>query len=355
MKPVRWAVTANLLFWTLACGHGGEADPKAVPSAVIPVKVLTASAQVQGPESLTTGSIEAVHSVEIRPEAAGQVVRVSFADGDTVTKGQILASLRDDAARAGLKGAEARLALAKSRLDRVARLATADNASKADHEVAVAEHDLALAEKSLAEDTVRRTQIRAPFAGTVGRRLVEVGDQVDPSRVLTRLEDTRTVAVDLSWPEQDLGQLALGQKLAFEVDAWTETFEGEISYLAPRIDTNTRSVAVRAVVDNAAGKLRPGMTARVRQSLGSREGAVSLPTQAVLVGASGPSVFVVGDDNKVSLRPIKLGERGPEDVEVREGVVAGERIVIEGLLRLRPGVEVTIQQSPTAQASEGAR
>jgi membrane fusion protein (multidrug efflux system) len=332
--------------FALACGHGGEeaATAPAAPMATA-VKVVTVGTEPMERATTTFGTIEALQTAELRPEASGTVARVAFEDGDTVEKGQLLLKLRDDAAKAQQADAEARLALADAKHGRVAALFEKQNTSRQELDQATAERDLARAAVDLARDAVRKTEVRAPFDGVVGRREVSVGASVGPSTTVTRIEDLTQVTVDLALPERLLSVVAVGSAVRVRVDAFpADVFEGEIKYVAPRIDEATRTVEVRAHVPNEDRRLRPGLSAEVEVVTASRPDALMVPTQAVQTTDKGTTVFVVDAESKAQIRPVKTGTRTDDRVEVLEGLAAGDKVVVEGLVRLAPGAAVRITE-----------
>lgn len=335
-------VGAALVVSILGCGSGEGAAPPpgAMPTAV---KVVTVGTEPLERSTRTFGTIEAVRSAELKPEASGTVGRVEVTDGAEVKRGQLLLKLRDDGARAQLAEAEARFKLAEAKHGRVAALFERQNTSRQELDQAVAERDLAAAGVASAQDAVRRTEVRAPFDGTVGRVEVSVGASVGPATTVTRIEDLTEVTVDLGVPERLVPNVAVGSTVRVEVDAWAgEVFVGEVRYVAPRIDAATRTFEVRAHVANADRRLRPGLSAEVELVTASRQDAVMVPTQAVLATDRGTTVFVVDPEGKAQARPVKTGTRTDERVEVVEGLAAGDRVVVEGLVRLAPGAAVRV-------------
>lgn len=327
-----------MLVFLLAC----EAPPGGAPPAAAPVPVKVATLQAEPLERvwIATGAIESERSVEIKPETSGQVVEVAFADGATVAAGQLLLRLRDADARASLADARARWDLAKLDLGRARTLFDRQDLSQADLDRALAQEALSKAAFDRAEEALRRTRVVAPFAGSVGKREVVEGAVVDPSRRITRLEDLAHLVVDVSLPERALGVVRPEQAASVQVDVG-EPQAGRVSYVAPRVDANSRNVDVRVRLD-AAGELRPGQTASVRIVTGRSEAALLVPTEAVVRSAKGASVYVLGADGSVALKPVRTGERKADKVELAEGVAAGDQVVIEGLLKLRPGAKVSV-------------
>lgn len=326
---------------TLACGGSAPQASSAPPPAPVKVEVLAPAPLERTIEG--TGSVLAIDSAALRPEVAGLVEAVLFEDGASVQKGAALVRLRSAEARAALQDAEARQTLATLERDRKRGLVERGDAAQAELDRAEAELSLAEAAVIRAREAVRKTTISAPFDGVVGAREVAVGELIDPSRRVTRLESLDRLVVELMLAETALAGLAPGQPARVSADALPgQTFEGAVAYVAPRVADQSRTVAVRVSVVDPERRLRPGMTARATVVTESVPAAILIPTEAVVRAGGKTSAYVVGAESKAELRPLTLGDRGPQRVEVLEGLAAGDALVIEGLARLRPGAVVQV-------------
>ncbi|GDX79246.1 MexH family multidrug efflux RND transporter periplasmic adaptor subunit [Deltaproteobacteria bacterium] len=293
--------------------------------------------------------MRALDSAELRPEVAGLVESVEFADGAQVTRGDVLVHLRSADAEATRLDARSRAVVATQELDRAKALFTKGEFAQAELDRAEANDGLARAAVARADEAVRRTTIRAPFDGVVGKRQVSPGELVDPSRVVTRLDGLGSLRVDLSLPETDLSRVSPG--LAVQVTATAAPgapIPGTVAFVASHIDEATRTFEVRVAVQDPESRLRPGMTATVKIVASQAEQALLVPTECVVPTAAGSAVWVVTAENKVNRRPVTLGERHEARVEVTAGLAPGDRIVSEGLARLREGASVEVLSPPAA-------
>jgi membrane fusion protein (multidrug efflux system) len=337
------AATAVATFG-LACGESG-ARPAATAAAAAPtaVRVVVVHPGTASDRAEAPGVVQAEETAEIRAETDGPIETISFQDGDAVARDQVLVRLRSADARAAVDDADARVRLAKATLDRVQALADRGNASAADLDKAKADRDLAQAALDHAKEALRRTSIRAPFAGVVGKRLVAPREIIDSTRPITRIEAIDRVTLDAPIPERYPPSLAPGSAATATIEAFPgRTFEGTLVYVSPRVSDDTRTVDVRVRLDNADHALRPGMTARASVELGELASAIAVPTQAVVVGAKGSSVWVVGADGAAEQRPIETGPRDAQTVRVTGGLTDGEKVIVEGMIRLKPGVPVNV-------------
>lgn len=342
--PVRRALSAGLVVLALglACGRAGAPGAGAAPDPTTAVRVLEVQPLAAASTVPAAGVVVAERSVVIRAETSGLVAAVAFDHGQRVRAGDVLVRLVDGEARARLAEADADVALARAQLGRARALFDRADASRAEVDRAEAEAALADARRLAAQDAVRRTVLRAPFAGVVGLREVVVGDLLQPGRAVTTLVDPSALAVDLALSERDLGGLAAGAAAEVTVDAAPGLrLAGRVSFVAPDLDAQTRTARVRVALLDADPSVRPGGTARVALAAAGTPG-LRVPTQAVLATAKGPAVYVVGASGQAELRPVTTADRDADTLRVVEGLVAGDRVVVEGLVRLRPGAPVRV-------------
>jgi membrane fusion protein (multidrug efflux system) len=290
-------------------------------------------------EAAAVGTLKSNESVVLRPETAGRIAAINFRDGAVVSRGTVLVALDAAVQEAELQQARANLELARSNYRRNADLLGKKFVSQQALDNSAATLKVQEAAVQLAEAKAGRMHVRAPFAGMVGLRNVSVGDYVKEGQELINIEDIATLRVDFKLPETYMGRIHKGQAVEVTSDALPgERFAAVLDAVDPLVDTGGRAISSRARLDNAAGKLRPGMFVRVRLQFGERKGVLMIPEQAVVPGASS-SVFKVVDGKAVST-PVKLGVRRSAQVAVTEGLVAGDLVVTAGQLKLRDGAPV---------------
>jgi len=275
----------------------------------------------------------------LRPETPGRIAAINFRDGAVVARGAVLIALDAAVQEAELQQARANLALAQSNHKRNQELVAKKFVSQQALENSSAALKVQEAAVQLAEAKAGRMRIKAPFDGIVGLRNVSVGDYVKEGADLINIEDIGTLRVDFRLPETYLGRVLKGQTVEVTSDALPgERFAAVLDAVDPMVDQNGRAISSRARLDNAASRLRPGMFVRVRLLLGERKGVLMLPEQAVVPGAQ-PTVFKVVDGKAVATK-VGLGVRRAAQVEVVDGLVAGDIVVTAGQLKLRDGAPV---------------
>ena len=309
----------------------GAAAPAAIP-------VITQSARIEqmGIEIEAVGTTQANESVEVTSKASNTVTAIRFQEGEEVERGQILVQMDDTQARASLAEAQASLARSKSQYGRSSDLQSRQALSVAELEQVEASLKGDEARVAAAQSRLDDTVIRASFNGRTGFRHVSVGSFVSPGTMITTLDDTSVMKLDFTVPETYLFVLRRGLPVtAVAAGLPDRTFTGAVTNMDSRVDPVTRSVTVRASLDNPDGVLRQGMFMTV-----SLQGEVSptllVPEEALVPERGHAYVFVV-HDNVVQRREVRTGKRKPGYVEIVDGVHEHERVVVDGTQHVRDG------------------
>lgn len=342
-----WAVLLS------ACGGGEQKGQGGGGPAVVTTTVLQPSEWRDSIDAL--GTARARNSVTITAKVSETVEQVKFESGEQVRAGQPLVLLSGKAQRAELAEAQARYAEAQRLFDRQQDLAKRQLIAASQFDIQRAARDASKAQLDQVRAQISDRAIVAPFAGTLGLRQVSPGSLVTPGTVITTLDDLSTMELDFSVPERFLPALSVGQDIRARTDAYAdEEFAGRIGSLDPRIDPVSRSLTVRAEIANPDGRLRPGMLLRVSVGLPGRQ-SLQVPEIALQQVGQQSFLFVVGADNKVEQVAVRIGQRQPGAVEILEGVKAGDRIVVEGTVKLRSGSEVKEATAEDAKPAAGAK
>jgi membrane fusion protein (multidrug efflux system) len=302
------------------------------------------------------GSLRADESVMIRPEIAGRVAKIAFAEGQRVKRGELLIALDDAEYRALVASSASQARLDAQRLARAEDLYKKKFISSQALDEQRSNYARSLAKQREDEAKLAKTLVTAPFPGVAGLRQVSEGAFVAAGTDIARLDKIDVIKLDFRVPETYLPRLASGQPLRVAVDAYPDAqYGGQIYAIEPSIDEQTRTVLVRARVGNPELQLRPGMFARVSLQLGVREQAVWIPEEAIVPRGRDSFVFRVVDGKAQEIR-VRTGARKVGEVEVVEGISAGDLVVTEGNHRLRPGaaVAVTGGASPKPKAEAQA-
>jgi membrane fusion protein (multidrug efflux system) len=333
-------------------GTGAVGAPANRGAGQMPVSVVATAARLErlSFELEALGTALANESIDVTAKVANQVTAVRFEEGQQVRRGEVLVELDGEQARADLAVAEAALAESRSQYQRSRELYTTKVLSDAQIEQIEATFKANEARVASARSRLGDTVVRAPFAGRVGLRRVSVGSLISPGTVITTLDDTSAIKLDFTIPETFVSAVQTGLKIvARSVSYPDESFEGTVSSIDTRVDPATRSVTVRALLPNPKGLLKPGMFLTVRLSRGAVD-AVMVPEEALVPEQGNMFVYVV-QDGVAEKRPVRIGERRVGDVQVVDGLAAGELVVTEGTQKLRDGAAVAVQAAEGRTAS----
>lgn len=342
------------MVWLAGCGKPGPgADDRrgGATQAAVPVtsEQVVSSEWSDSLEAL--GTARADESLTITAKVTETVVRVNFEDGDLVEQDQLLVDLSGRAEVAALEEAQAAYTEALQAYRRQADLVEQGTLSRSTLDSLIASRDAAKARMDAIRARLSDRVISAPFAGVLGFRQVSPGTLVTPGTPIATLDAIDRIKLDFSVPETAMASVQPGQRIRARSAAFPgREFEGEVKVIGSRVDPVTRAVVVRADVPNADRLLRPGMLLTVVLSLPARP-ALTIPEIALLQVGNTQSVFRVGADNTVEQVAIRAGARRGGRVEVIEGLTAGDRIVVDGIVKLRRGTPVR-EAASTAVAGE---
>ncbi len=307
-------------------------------------------------ELYAIGTVAAVRSVTVAPEIAGLITKIHFESGQEVEANAPLIQLNDEAEQSDLEQYSAQLALAKLTVERSKKLTKRNVQSQAQLDLSesqVKEAD-ALVNKSKA--AIDKKNIRAPFAGILGIRQVNLGQYIAPGQTMVTLTDAKQVYVNFTVAEGNRHLLAVGQKVVIKVDAYPDkTFAGTITTIDPQINQDTRTVPVQATLDNKDLLLSSGMFADLKVILPQNDTVVVVPETAVDFGLYGSSVFIVtpkeaDKENSplvVNRQYVKVGDQQKGRIAIIEGVKENDLVVTAGQLKLNNGAHVAISENKT--------
>lgn len=316
-------------------GTAGSAriqPPTAVVSAAVGERVL----QV-GLEAI--GTAVANEAVEVTSKTTNIITAIRFSDGQLVKVGDVLVELDRGTAEADLAAANAAFEESRSQWNRSRELLATQALSRSQHEQLEATMKSNEARVAAARARLADTYIRAPFAGRVGLRRVSLGALISPGTLITTLDDISSIKVDFAVPEAQVGALKAGQAVDASTTAYPgRRFTGQVTSVDSRVDASSRSVIVRAAVPNRDGALRPGMFLTVALSQDERP-ALVIPEEALVPEQARQFVYLV-QGGVVAKREVTLGRREPGFVEITAGLRPGDRVVVEGTLKLRDGAAI---------------
>ncbi|HKP29953.1 MAG TPA: efflux RND transporter periplasmic adaptor subunit [Gemmatimonadales bacterium] len=340
MKNLSDRLTIGLALCVLAAcksGNGATAAPGGGGRAQmgpVPVEVTEARSDTVIDAILATGQIEAVSSVELRPDIDGRLVEILVREGSLVATGAPLFKVDDAELKAQVSRGEAERDLARQALDRTRGLLAEKAAAPADLERAEAQMRSTQAALELLQVRLDRTTVRAPFGGVAGARLVSVGDYVTTATKLITLQTVNPQRASFQIPERYSDRLRVGQRVLFQVAALPgRNFSGTVDFVDPQVQLPGRTITVKAVVPNSDRALQAGMFIEARLATEIRQHAIVVPEDAITQIQGGAFLWTVVD-GKASRKRVELGVRTPGYVEIRNGVALGDQVVVGGIDRL---------------------
>jgi membrane fusion protein, multidrug efflux system len=325
------------------------------PEAVAVIEVKRTNWQ---PTLEAVGSITSVQGVTLSAEVPGRITRIAFESGQVVRAGAILVELDSATEQAQLQAAEANAELARTNLESGTVLKESGAIAETQFKTFDAQSKQAQAELTRLRSMISKKTIRAPFAGRTGMREVNLGQFLNNGDRIVSLQSPDPVYVDFALPQQRLSELQVGLTTHVESDAFPESkFEGKLTAIQPEVDSNTRSVRLRATMSNPNGELRPGMYVRASVALPQTEDVLVVPATAITYAPYGDSVFVVQDakDGKtktVLQKFVRLGRTRGDFVAIMKGLSAGDEVVVTGSFKLRNGSSIVINNELLPKASE---
>lgn len=325
---------------------------------VLPPEIVT-TAEVRSEtweKSLTAvGSLTAVQGVDITAEIAGKITRIAFEPGSNVIKGDLLIEQDTAAENAQLRAAQTAAELAKSNLDRSRSLLARGTIPQSTNDSAETIYQQAVAQIDNLQAIIAKKVIRAPFAGRLGIRQVNLGQFLKEGTPIVTLQALDPIFVNFLLPQQEIAFINSGLPIRLISDALPgQTLEGKITTVNPGIDSATRSIQVQATVANPKEQLRPGMFVEVAVVMPSPRQVLTVPATSVLYAPYSDSVFVVekkegetgGETGKILRQQfVRLGDRRGDFVEISEGLKTGEIIVSTGVFKLRNGQGVVVDNT----------
>jgi len=349
-----FAVLAGVKTWQIrtmiAAGRGFVPPPETISTAVVH--------EEKWPDTLSAvGSISAKEGVTVSPEIAGKVSEIAFESGAVVAKGDLLVRLDTSSEEAQLRAVEAQVELARLNAERDRQLRANNTVSQSELDTAEAALKQAQGNADNIRATVEKKTIRAPFAGQLGIRLVNLGELLDVGKPIVSLQALSPVYCDFSLPQQDLAQLRTGLHVRVTSDSYPgQVFEGTLTAMNPDLDQTTRSVQLQATFENEDKRLQPGMFVRVEVVFPEEQTVLAVPATSILSEPFGDSVYVIEANTTNSTLVVRqqfvhTGRTHGDFISVASGLKAGDRVVSAGIFKLHNGTSVQENNTDTPKPS----
>jgi membrane fusion protein (multidrug efflux system) len=352
LKPVRLLLTGIGIIIFSSCGsadkknssaqaagpQGGQTAQPAMAVDIFVIKPTLINEKIE-----VSGSLEANETTEIHPEISGRLVQLNIAEGKFVSKGALLAKIYDGDLQAQLKKLQVQLDIAKTNEERSSQLLKIQGISKSDYDASLLNVNNIRADIDITNANITKTEIRAPFDGKLGLKNISPGAFITPLTAVTTISQVNKLKLQFSVPEKYGQEIKNGQPISFTVNGSEKTFTATVLATATTIGQDTRSLMVRALVQNNDPALIPGTFANVQMILGKNPNAIMIPNSSVIPQGRKKQVFVFKDSKALAM-DITTGVRDSANVQVLAGLAAGDTLITSGLLFLRPGIDVKISK-----------
>ena len=341
------ALKALQISQAIAMGKAFKMPPDAVTS-------LKVSEETISPVLEAVGSISSPQGVMLSADLPGTLTKISFESGSHATNGQLLVQLDTRQEEAQLRTAKAKLELALQNLDRAKDLSLKRVIAQSAYDETKSQYDAALSSVEETQATIDRKTIRSPFAGDLGIRQVNVGQYLKSGDAIVQLESLDPIYVNFALPQQNLGQLTVGQTIHIQADGFPDKiFTGTITAINSAVDTSTRNIQIQATVQNPDHILRSGMFAGVQVLLPQKAKIILVPSTALQYAPYGNSLYVIetmkDPEGKEYLgvreQQVTLGKTRGDQVSILKGLKPGDEIATSGIFKLRQGSAVKINNS----------
>ncbi len=313
---------------------GGDKKPAKVTGIILKHQIFSDNLSL-------SGSIDANEQIEVRSEVSGIVESINFEEGTLVGKGQMLFKINDIELRAQLSQARTKQSLASENARRAKLLLEKEAISQEEYDIASADFRSAQAQTQLIQAQIAKTTVRAPFSGKIGLRSISKGTYVTPTTIIAKLVNTNQVKITFSIPEKYATKMKVNSPLSFTVAGSKENYTAKVYAVEPEIDVATRTLQMRAVAQNAQGKLIPGTFANIALPLDNINDALLVPTEALIPIQNGKKVFIA-KNGKAKEVIVETGARTDKDVLVISGLKAGDTVLTSGVMTLKEDSPVKV-------------
>lgn len=336
---------------------GGDSGHAALPEKVqrIAVETVPVSRTSMPDRVVSYGNLVPLRTVNIVPEAPGQIEKILFADGQQVAAGMPLVVMNNRIAEAQVRASRAQAEADRQNLERTQSLAKRGLDSTYSLEQAQSRAAVSAANLAIDQQKLERQTLRAPFAGTLGTRLVDAGAYLNGGEKIVRLDDVSQLQIEFRVPSGVITRVTDGTPVHVTIPVGGKelAIQGTLSFIDPAVSTDTRSVLLRAVVPNPKDRLNPGLFVKVSVDLDVHQNALVVPVAAVMRDLNAAYVYVVDDQRIARRRAIETGLSNDALVEIVSGLQEGERVVTVGQFRLQDGDPVNVVVEPEATKGSG--
>ena len=314
---------------------------------ILNINAAVMKTQLMADKTRTIADIIPDEEVDLSFETSGKITDIYFQEGTHVSKGYLLAKINDRPLQAQLLKLEAQIPLAEARVERQGTLLERDAVSKEAFETVATELEKLMADIELVKANIAQTELRAPFDGIVGLRNVSEGAFTTPSTAITKLTKITPVKLDFPIPERYSEDIGPGTKIVFRIDGSLLDYDAQVYAIESKVDMNTRTLNARATYPNTNESIKPGRYASVELTKHEINDALAIPTEA-LIQEMGRNILFLYKSGRAEPIEVFTGLRTESQIQIVQGLNVGDTVIISGIMQLRTGLPVTIDNIYTS-------
>ncbi len=326
----------------------GQAAGGAQSNRPSTVKVYIAKNALLDNKLEAIGTVLSNEEVELRSEVTGRVIKIYFQEGTPVRKDELLIKINDAELQAQLQRAESKKKLAESNEARQRSLMEKSVISQNEYDIALNELSVSKADIELIKAQLAKTEIRAPFDGVIGLKYISEGSYITSTNRIASLQNRNAIKIDFTIPEKYSSAVKTRDAVEFTVEGQSTVFKGYVYAIEPKVDPVTRALQLRAMAP-VDSRVLPGAFANIIVYMSQQPNALMIPTQALIPELKGQRVFLYQSGKAISQK-VKTGVRTSDQVQITDGIKAGDTVIVSGIMQLRPGASVDIESVISKEA-----
>jgi len=322
-------------------GGSGKSTGKSSGAAAIPVKVYIVGMETVDNQIFASGTVLPNEEVTLMSEISGRLVQLNIHEGSVITKGQLIAKINDRELKAQLQKVTYNQELANKIELRQQKLLKVEAINLEEYDITSNNIRVLDAEKEVIESQLEKTEIRAPFSGRIGLKNISEGAYLAPGTPIVTIIQSNPIKIDFTVPEKYTSDIRVGNAVTFNLDGDLFNYSAKVVALEPKVDESLRTLRIRAIAQNPAGKFVPGMFVKVKANLAANNKAVMIPTEAIVPVLKGKKVFVVRN-GKAEEVMVTTGLRTDKKIQVLDGLQQGDSLITSGIMALKPNSSVKV-------------
>jgi membrane fusion protein (multidrug efflux system) len=336
------ALIGALAYKILTSDETADKQPRSGSTTPLKVRAVVVKPEQFDNKLKVIGSLVANETVEIRSEISGKVTSINFKEGSNIAAGALLVKINDSELQAQLKKAQTRRSLAVEQEKRQRQLLESNGTSQENYDKALNELESADADIELLKAQIEKTEIRAPFAGTIGFRSISLGSYVSPNQLIANIYSLSPIKLDFNVPQKYFAYIKPGQVVSFRLPNSDKVDKAEIIAIEPDIDLSTRTLKVRALYPNKGREYISGVFVECELEVNFEKDSYLIPSEALTADIFSSKVYIYQNGKAVE-KQVETGERTENQVQIRSGLTTGDTLITSGIIQLKQGLPVTVE------------